>query len=330
MSKQWTLIKRPEGNPKLSDFELKEVELPKLKSGQIRVKNLYVSVDPYMRPKMSASTNSYTVPYQLGELINGIALGQVTATNSELFKEGDIVLQMSGWTDEYILDEKEASKIDPKGLPVSYFLSILGMTGATAYFGLTHAAKAKPGDILFVSAAAGAVGSTVVQIGKAMGMKVIGSAGGSEKVAYVKSLGADAVIDYKSATPISEQLKAVAPEGIDVYFDNVGGEHLDAALGNARLNARFAICGMISTYNSTDKYSFLNFNQVIAKRIQIKGFLYSDFVANLPEFHSQMSVWLQHGMIKDHTTIVEGIDNVIEAFTGLFSGKNTGKMLVKI
>ncbi|KGE13016.1 NADP-dependent oxidoreductase [Sphingobacterium deserti] len=330
MSKQWILKNRPDGTPKDSDFELKDVELPSLKQGEIKIRNKYISVDPYMRPKMSANEDSYTEAYALNGVIDGMSIGEVVESESDKFEKGDLVMNFSGWVDEAIVSEDKAKKVDTRGLPDVYFMSILGMTGATAYFGLLHVAQAKSGDTVFVSAAAGAVGSTVVQIAKAMGMTVIGSAGGREKVEFVKSLGADDVIDYKDEQPVYEQLKAFAPDGIDVYFDNVGGDHLDAALGNAKVNARFAICGMISGYNKSDNVEFENFWQVIAKRIQIRGFLYNDFQSSLPEFESQLAVWLQKGLVKEKHSEVQGIENVVEAFKGLFEGNNIGKMIVKV
>ncbi|TDS17604.1 NADP-dependent oxidoreductase [Sphingobacterium paludis] len=330
MSKQWILKNRPDGLPKDSDFELKEVELPGLKQGEIKVRNSYVSVDPYMRPKMSANEDSYTEAYALHGVIDGLSFGEVVESASDRFEKGDLVINFSGWVDEAVVSEDKVKKVDMRGLPEVYFMGILGMTGATAYFGLLHVARARPGETVFVSAAAGAVGSTVVQIAKAMGMLVIGSAGGREKVEFVKSLGADHVIDYKDETPVHEQLKAFAPEGIDVYFDNVGGDHLDAAFGNAKVDACFAICGMISGYNKAESLSLYNFSQVIAKRIRLRGFLYNDFAASLPEFESQMAVWLKKGLIKEKHSEVKGIENVVEAFKGLFEGNNIGKMVVKI
>lgn len=331
MAKQWLLKSRPEGIPLDSDFELKTIELPALENGQVKVKNTYVSVDPYMRPRLSSREGSYANPYAIGGPIDGFSTGYVTESKSDAFKEGDRVIQMSGWCDEAVMDAGKIQKLPKDELSDSYYMSILGMTGATAYFGLLKIAEAKLGDTIFVSAAAGAVGSTVVQIAKAMGMTVIGSAGGPDKIAYVKSIGADAVIDYKITKPVLEQLQELAPQGLDVYFDNVGGEHLDAALAHAKVNARIAICGMITSYNTTETaYPYKYISNIIGRRIKMEGFLYSDFINYLPEFHAQIRVWLQKGLVHDYHTELQGIENVIEAFRGLFTGKNIGKMLVKI
>jgi NADPH-dependent curcumin reductase CurA len=205
----------------------------------------------------------------------------------------------------------------------------LGLTGGTAYFGLLEAASAKAGDIVFVSAAAGAVGSAVVQIAKALGMTVIGSAGGADKCEFVRSLGADEVVDYK-AQPILKGLAAAAPEGIDVYFDNVGGDHLDAAFALARKDARFAICGMIEGYNAAEPMSFRFIMRVIAMRIRVQGFIYTDYMNRMRVFHRDMAGWIANGQVKTRDTVVEGLEKMPDAFLGLFTGQNTGKMLVKL
>ena len=203
------------------------------------------------------------------------------------------------------------------------------MPGATAYFGLFDVAEAKQGDRVFVSAAAGAVGSAVVQMAKAKGMTVVGSARGEEKCDFVRSLGADAAIDY-TAGPLIGSLREAAPEGIDVYFDNVGGDHLDAAFARARLNARFALCGMIGGYNSREAASFRYIIRVIAMRITVRGFLYGDYVSRLGEFYAEVGAWVASGKVKSHDTVFDGLDQAPDAFLGLFSGANTGKMLVKV
>jgi NADPH-dependent curcumin reductase CurA len=236
---------------------------------------------------------------------------------------------MSGWRDEAVLDQRSANKLPNLEATPQQFLGVLGVTGVTAYFGLLDAAKAKAGDIVFVSAAAGAVGSIVVQIAKAKGMRVIASAGGSEKCDWVQSLGADEVIDYK-ATPILKGLSAKAPEGIDVYFDNVGGDHLDAALATARNNARFAICGMIQGYNDPTPASFRFIPRIIAARITIRGFLVLDYYPRLAEFYSEMAPWIASGAVKSRETVVDGLEHTPDAFLGLFKGENVGKMLVRL
>jgi NADPH-dependent curcumin reductase CurA len=237
---------------------------------------------------------------------------------------------MSGWRDETVEPAANFNKLPPiPGVEPQAFLGNLGLTGGTAYFGLLEAAQGKPGDIVFVSAAAGAVGSAVVQIAKAKGMRVIGSAGGAAKCEFVRSLGADAVVDYK-AQPILKGLAAAAPDGIDVYFDNVGGDHLDAALAVARKDSRFAICGMIEGYNATEPMCFRFIMRVIAMRIRIQGFIYTDYMGRLGEFYSDMGALLASGQVKSRDTVVEGLEKTPDAFLGLFSGQNTGKMLVKL
>jgi NADPH-dependent curcumin reductase CurA len=236
---------------------------------------------------------------------------------------------MAGWRDEAVVQARAVNKLPQLGVSPEQFLGVLGITGATAYFGLLDAAKAKTGDIVFVSAAAGAVGSVAVQIAKAKGMTVIGSAGGSEKCDFVRSLGADQAIDYR-AQPILKSLTAAAPDGIDVYFDNVGGDHLDAALAIARNNARFAICGMIEAYNAKEPMSLRFIQRIIAARIMLKGFLVFDYFSRMAEFYAEMGPWVADGTVKSRETVVGGLDNMPEAFLGLFSGANIGKMLVRL
>jgi NADPH-dependent curcumin reductase CurA len=328
MPRAWHLMSRPNGLPAPGDFELKEIELPLLGDGMVRLRNIWLSVDPYMRGRMN-DVKSYVPPFRLGEPMEGGAVGEVLESKAEGFAPGDLVLHMAGWRDEAVLPARTVNKLPDLGVDSELFLGILGVTGATAYFGLLDVASAKEGDIVFVSAAAGAVGSAVVQIAKAKDMTVIGSAGGPEKVEFVRSLGADQVIDYK-AGPILKSLAAAAPEGIDVYFDNVGGDHLDAALAVARMRARFAICGMIEGYNDPTPMSFRFIMRVIAMRIVMQGFIVFDFQPRMGEFYRDMVAWLQSGAVKSRETVVEGLDNTLDAFLGLFEGANTGKMLVRL
>jgi NADPH-dependent curcumin reductase CurA len=328
MAKAWTLVNRPEGLPQSSDFELREFDLPPLDDGLVRVRNLWLSVDPYMRGRMNES-KSYIPPFQLGEPMDGGAVGEVVESKAEGFAAGDLVSHFAGWRDEAVLPAKGLIKLPDLGAQPQEFLGNLGITGATAWFGLFDVAEAKEGDIVFVSAAAGAVGSAVVQIAKAKGMTVIGSAGGADKCEFVRSLGADAAIDYRSG-PIIKSLGEAAPDGIDVYFDNVGGDHLDAAFARARLNARFALCGMISGYNSREPQQFRYIIRMIAMRVTMKGFLYGDYVSRLGEFYRGMGELMASGKVKSRDTVFEGLDKAPDAFLGLFSGANTGKMLVKL
>ncbi|UIJ46797.1 NADP-dependent oxidoreductase [Sphingomonas cannabina] len=328
MPRAWTLERRPQGLPQAGDFALREIEPSALREGEIRVRNLWLSVDPYMRGRMN-DAKSYAAPYALGEPMTGGAVGKVVESRADGFAPGDLVQHMRGWREEAALPADEAQKLPALDVPPQAFLGQLGMPGMTAYFGLLDVAEAKPGETVFVSAAAGAVGSTVVQIAKAKGMTVIGSAGGAEKCAWVRSLGADQVIDYK-AGPVLDGLRAAAPDGIDVYFDNVGAGHLDAALAAARLHARFAICGMIDVYNSAEPTRLRYLARVIGARIRITGFLVFDHMHRADEFYRGMGALLAAGQLRREETVVDGIEAMPDAFLGLFSGANTGKMLVRL
>ena len=328
MARAWHLMSRPQGMPTQDNFALKEVELAPVGDGMIRVRNRWLSVDPYMRGRMN-DVKSYVPPFQIDQPMEGGAVGEVVESNAEGFAPGDLVQHMAGWRDEAVLDARTANKLPNLGVEPQLFLGNLGVTGATAYFGLLEVASAKPGDIVFVSAAAGAVGSAVVQIAKAKGMTVVASAGGEEKCEFVRSLGADQVVDYK-AQPILKGLAAAAPEGIDVYFDNVGGDHLDAAFALARMRARFAICGMIEGYNKAEPATFRFIMRVIAMRIRMQGFIVFDFQSKMGEFYAEMGQLIASGQLKARETVHEGLESTPDAFLGLFSGENTGKMLVRL
>lgn len=329
MPSAWHLKSRPSGMPTADNFEFKDIALPQLAEGMVHVRNRWLSVDPYMRGRMN-DVKSYVPPFQIGEPLEGGAVAEVVDSRDPGFAPGDLVLHMAGWRDEAVVPASALNKLPSiPGVEPQAFLGNLGLTGGTAYFGLLEAAKAKDGDIVFVSAAAGAVGSAVVQIAKAKGMTVIGSAGGPEKCEFVRSLGADAVIDYK-AGPLVKSLAEAAPKGIDVYFDNVGGDHFDAALAHARREARFAICGMIEGYNAAEPMCFRYIMRVIAMRIMLKGFIYTDYMDRMGEFYGEMGPWVASGQVKGRDTIVESLEKTPEAFLGLFTGANTGKMLVRV
>ena len=328
MARAWHLKSRPSGMPTHENFELKDVVLPELGDGMVRVRNHWLSVDPYMRGRMN-DVKSYVPAFQVGEPLEGGAIGEIVESNAEGLNPGDLVMHMLGWRDEAVVPARALTKLPDMGAEPQQFIGILGTTGATAYFGLLDVAEAKEGDVVFVSAAAGAVGSVVVQIAKAKGMRVIGSAGGPEKCDFVRSLGADEVIDYR-AGPVLKSLAAAAPDGIDVYFDNVGGDHLDAALALARNYARFAICGMIESYNSGEPASLRFIMRIIAARIRMRGFIVFDFQSKMGDFYRDMGPWLASGAVKSKETIVDGLEQTPDAFLGLFSGANTGKMLVRL
>jgi len=329
MARAWHLMRRPNGLPVMDDFALKETDLPSLEEGMVRVRNRWLSVDPYMRGRMN-DVKSYVPPFALDAPMEGGAVGEVVESRDPGFAPGDMVLHMGGWRDEAVAPASALNKLPAiAGVEPQAFLGNLGLTGGTAYFGLLEAANAKDGDIVFVSAAAGAVGSAVVQIAKAKGMTVIGSAGGTEKCDFVRSLGADEVIDYK-AGPVLKQLAAAGPKGIDVYFDNVGGDHLDAALALARMNARFAICGMIEGYNDAHPTQLRYIMRIIAMRIRLQGFIYTDYLSKMGDFYRDMGGWIASGQVKGRDTLVEGLEQTPDAFLGLFTGANTGKMLVKL
>jgi NADPH-dependent curcumin reductase CurA len=328
MARAWHLKSRPNGMPTDENFELKNVDLPPLGDGMVRVRNLWLSVDPYMRGRMN-DVKSYVPPFQIGEPLEGGAVAEVVESKADGLAPGDLVLHMGGWRDEAVVPARGVNKLPDLGVEPQKFLGVLGVTGATAYFGLLDVASAKQGDIVFVSAAAGAVGSVVVQLAKARGMTVVGSAGGTDKCDFVRSLGADQVVDYR-AGPVLKSLAAAAPDGVDVYFDNVGGDHLDAAFALARNNARFAICGMIAGYNDPNPASFRFIMRIIAARIRLKGFLVLDFQSRMDEFYREMGQLVASGAVKAQETVVEGLESTPDAFLGLFQGANTGKMLVRL
>jgi NADPH-dependent curcumin reductase CurA len=329
MARAWSLKSRPNGMPLSGDFEMIDLPRTPLAEGEVRIANRWLSVDPYMRGRMN-DVKSYAPPFQLGEAMQGGAVGEVIESRTGNVAVGDMVQHMMGWRDEAVVPGGFVQKLPALGVPPQAFLGQLGMPGMTAYFGLLKVAEAKPGETVFVSAAAGAVGSTVVQVAKARGMTVIGSAGGSEKCGWCRSLGADAMIDYKEGGSLAKKLIEAAPQGIDVYFDNVGGEHLDAALAAANLHARFAICGMIDIYNSGKPTELRYLARLIGMRVRMQGFLVSDYMADAAEFYREMGGWLQAGKLQSQETVYDGLDAMPDAFLGLFSGGNMGKMLVKV
>ena len=329
-SREIRLKSRPVGTPVADNFELATVELPAPGAGEVQVRNHWMTVDPYMRGRMN-DVKSYSPPFALGEAMQGGAVGEVITSNDPSLAVGDLVQSMYGWREAFNAPASAVQKLDTFGLPPQAFLGVAGMPGMTAWVGLLKIAAMKDGDVVFVSGAAGAVGQIVVQIAKIKGNTVIGSCGGADKVAYLKSIGCDEVIDYKAEPDLTAALNRVAPKGIDVYFENVGGEHMDAAIAAARPFARFALCGMISQYNSAgEMYGVKNLIQAVGKSIRLEGFIVSNSFQHLPEFLKDMSGWIAGGKIQWKETIDEGIENAPGAFLKLFKGENTGKMLVKL
>ncbi|MFG1890782.1 NADP-dependent oxidoreductase [Micromonospora sp. NPDC049051] len=324
------LASRPQGWPTADNFRLVETEVPTPGPGQVVVRNRYVSVDPYMRGRMN-DVRSYVPPFALDAPLDGGAVGEVVASEAEGVRPGDTVLHGLGWREYALLDARGARKVDPDLAPVSAYLSVLGMTGLTAYAGLLEVAGMKPGETVFVSAAAGAVGSLVGQIAKIRGAgRVVGSAGSAAKVERLRKLGFDAAFDYHDG-PVRDSLKAAAPDGVDVYFDNVGGDHLEAAISAMKMHGRAAICGMIAQYNDTEPPAApRNLALLIGKRLTLRGFLVGDHGHLRDEFVREMAGWLRDGKVSYDETVVDGIENAPEAFLGLLRGENLGKMLVRV
>jgi hypothetical protein len=329
-SREVRLKSRPQGMPTAANFDVASVELPAPGPGEVQVRNTWMTVDPYMRGRMN-DVQSYVPPFQIGEALQGGAVGEVVASNDPAFKPGDAVQSFLGWREAFNAPAGAVQKLETYGLPPQAFLGVAGMPGLTAYAGLLTVAALKDGDVVFVSAAAGAVGQVVCQIAKLKGNKVIGSAGGAEKVAYLKELGVDHVIDYKAERDLTAALLRAAPDGIDVYFENVGGTHMEAALNAARPFARFALCGMISQYNDTDAGPGIHgLIQAVGKQIRLEGFIVSSHNDLAPAFLKDMSGWLASGKVKSRETVENGIDRAPDAFLKLFKGENLGKMLVKL
>ena len=329
-AKQWVLASRPEGSPSSENFRLEEVEPPELADGQILVENTFASVDPYMRGRMN-DTKSYIEPFQIDQPLTGTAVGTVAESRSEKFKAGDTVRHFAGWRTHAVLHEDQAEQIDTSIAPAEAYLGILGLTGLTAYVGLTAVGEMKQGDVVFISGAAGAVGSAAGQIAKHLGAaKVIGSAGSAEKIDYITGLGFDAAFNYKDGD-VTGQLAEAAPEGVDVYFDNVGGDHLEAAIANANTFGRIAMCGAIAQYNDTEPAPGpRNLGLAIGKCLTLRGFVVGQYSHLAEEFQEKITPLVVDGSIGHETTVREGIDAMPKAFLELFEGGNTGKMIVKI
>lgn len=331
LSREIHLAQRPHGAPDADTFALEEVQLPDPGEGQILVRNHWMSVDPYMRGRMSGA-KSYVAPYEVGAPLEGGAVGVVIACGSDRFDPGDVVLHGLGWRDLALVRDDAAQRLDVSRVPEQAYLGILGMPGLTAYAGLVEVAPVRDGDVVLISAAAGAVGSAAGQFARKLGAsRVVGSAGGPQKCLHVvEDLGFDAAIDYKQGE-LSDQLHDAAPDGIDVFFDNVGGAQLEAAIGALRVGGRIAICGAISQYNATRlPPGPRNLYRLIQTRGTIRGMLVSDHAHLRRRFFEQAGGWLADGSLTYRETVVEGLENAPDAFCELLSGANTGKMLVRL
>jgi len=327
------LASRPDGYPAEENFAVAEVEVRHPADGEILVRNLYMSVDPYMRGRMN-DVQSYTPPFQIGQPLDGGAVGEVVESNSPEFQVGDTVLHGLGWREYATVSADHAAKVDPDVAPISAYLGVLGMPGLTAYAGLLRVGEFKEGDVVFVSGAAGAVGAVVGQIAKLRGAsKVIGSAGTPEKVKHlVEDLGFDAAFNYRDEGPVVKHLAELAPTGIDLYFDNVGGEHLEAALTLLRPFGHVVLCGAISQYN--DKSAATgpkNLSAAVGKRLTLRGMLSIDHGDLRDEFIAEVGGWIAEGKLHYTETVVDGgVRQAPSAFVGMLRGANTGKMLVKL
>jgi NADPH-dependent curcumin reductase CurA len=326
------LAARPVGWPTEENFRVVEVDVPEPAPGQVLIHNVYMSVDPYMRGRMN-DTKSYVPPFAVGAVLDGGAIGEVVASASPDLAVGDIVLHGLGWREYAVADAARVRKVDPHATKnISAYLGVLGMTGLTAYVGLLDIAAMQPGETVFISGAAGAVGSVAGQIAKVRGAaRVIGSAGSPAKVARLRELGFDAAFDYHDG-PVRDQLREAAPDGIDVYFDNVGGEHLEAAIGALHQFGRVAMCGAISQYNATEPPAGpRNLALAIGNRLTLRGFLVGDHSDRATAFVEEMAGWLAEGKVQSDETIVDGgIEAAPGAFIGLLRGANSGKMLVRL
>ncbi|GDY30136.1 NADP-dependent oxidoreductase [Gandjariella thermophila] len=326
------LASRPQGWPTEDNFEIAEVAVPKPEAGQVLVRNTLMSVDPYMRGRMN-DVKSYVPPFAIGKPLEGGAVGEVVESTVDDLKPGDFVLHGLGWREYALPDAKHATKVDPNVAPLGAYLGVLGMPGLTAYAGLLEVAAFREGDAVFVSGAAGAVGQVAGQIARLRGAsRVIGSAGSAAKVRYLTDeLGFDAAFNYKDG-PVVEQLRAAAPDGIDVYFDNVGGDHLEAALTVLNTHGRAALCGAIAQYNDTaPPPGPRNLALAITKRLTLRGFIVMDHQHLQQDFVREVGSWVRDGKLRYTETVVDGgVRRAPEAFLGMLRGQNTGKMLVKL
>src|SRR4029077_2485986 len=325
------LVRRPEGEPTESDFRIEQVSMPEPGPRQILVRNIYMSLDPYMRGRMR-DTKSYAAPVEIGEVMTGGTVGEVVTSNHPDYKVGDIVEDRLGWQGYGIGPGPAARKVDPALAPISTANGVLGMPGMTAYFGLYEVGRPKAGETVVVSAASGAVGQLVGQLAKLAGCRAVGIAGGAQKCGFVKdTLGFDACIDYKAETHLSEAVKAACPNGVDVYFDNVGGIVSDAVFLNLNFWARVALCGSISQYNvAAPEFGPRLLGLFVGRRVNMRGLIVWDFNGQYGAAMRQMGEWVRSGRLKYKEDIVEGLEKAPGAFIGLLRGENFGKLQVKL
>jgi NADPH-dependent curcumin reductase len=327
---QVLLASRPTGWVSESNFRIAETPIPAVGDGQVLVKSHYLSLDPYMRGRMNDS-RSYAAKVEIGQVMGGEAVGEVVQSKNPQFKPGDTVLNRAGWQQYGLSDGSDLRKVDPKAVPISTYLGVVGMPGVTAWIGLNDIGQPKPGETVVVSAASGAVGSVVGQLAKARGCRVVGVAGGREKCDFVtQELGFDACIDHR-AGDLVKALAAASPKGIDIYFENVGGSLLDAVLALCNPFARIPLCGMISQYNAgDDRYGVKNLVAAVGMRIKLQGFIVSDDMSRWPAALKELSEGVRSGKIKYRETVTQGLENAPRAFIGLLKGENFGKQIVKV
>ena len=330
-NRQICLAARPQGEPKPADFSSETTAVPTPGDGEVLVRTIYLSLDPYMRGRMT-DAKSYVSPTGIGEVMPGGTVGEVVASNSDVLAVGDFVEGYLGWQSYATVAAKLLRKIDPAVAPISTAVGVLGMPGLTAYFGLLEVAGAKAGDTVVVSAASGAVGAVVGQIARIKGCRVVGLAGSDAKIDYITSeLGYDAGINYKTTENLDAALREACPDGIDVHFDNVGGEIADTIVRRLNPFARVAICGVISQYNATaDDPAPRIYRHILVNRVRMQGFIVFDFIDRYPEAYAALGGWIGSGELKYKEDIVEGLDNAVDAFIGLLRGQNFGKMLVRV
>ncbi len=331
ISREVILKSRPEGMPTADNFEIRETALPDIEGNQVLIQNRFMSVDPYMRGRMRAG-KSYAAPFATGEVMTGGVVGKIVESNHPNWAVGDLVLHMNGWREFHISSGIGLTQVDESIAPMQAFLGVAGMPGQTAYFGLLRVGEPKPHETVLVSAASGAVGGMVCQIAKIKGCRVVGSVGTDAKAQWLlDEAGVDDVINHKQESDLTAAVAAKCPKGVDVYFENVGGAHLEAALANMNMFGRIPCCGMISQYNNRGPAPGpSNLTLVVGKRLKLQGFIVSDFAEDVEDFYRDFKQWRDEGRIKWQESIVQGIENAPEAFIRLFTGANQGKMLVEL